>query len=91
MIGKVERGGHVFCGEISGSSVASTEGMYDLSELRVLSPINQSKIICVGLNYFDHARELEQAATERALIFLKPPSSVVGPKESIIYLRVVST
>ncbi|MDD1721647.1 MAG: fumarylacetoacetate hydrolase family protein [Euryarchaeota archaeon] len=85
MIGKFERDGNVFCGEITGNSVASTEGTYDLSELRVLSPTNPSKIICIGLNYFDHARELELEAPERPLLFLKPPSSVIGPKESIVY------
>jgi len=85
VIGKFERDGNVFCGEITGNSVASTEGTYDLSELRVLSPTNPSKIICIGLNYFDHARELELEAPERPLLFLKPPSSVIGPKESIVY------
>lgn len=85
MIGKFERDGNVFCGEITGNSVASTEGTYDLSELRVLSPTNPSKIICIGLNYFDHARELELEAPERPLLFLKPPSSVIGPKEDIVY------
>ncbi|MGZ4934419.1 MAG: fumarylacetoacetate hydrolase family protein [Halobacteriota archaeon] len=85
MIGRFERDGHVFCGTVSGSSVASTAGTYDLSELRVLAPSNPSKIICIGLNYFDHARELELDVPERPLIFLKPPSSVIGPRESIIY------
>lgn len=85
MIGRFERDGRVFCGEISGSSVASTDGTYDLSELRVLSPINPSKIVCIGLNYFDHARELQLETPERPLIFLKPPSSVIGPSASIVY------
>ncbi len=85
MIGKFERDGNVFCGEITGNSVASTEGTYDLSEQRVLSPTNPSKIICIGLNYFDHARELELEAPERPLLFLKPPSSVIGPNESTVY------
>ncbi|MGZ4905430.1 MAG: fumarylacetoacetate hydrolase family protein [Halobacteriota archaeon] len=85
MIGRFERDSHVFCGEINGSSVVSAEGAYDLSELRVLPPIVPSKIVCVGLNYFDHARELDLEAPKRPLIFLKPPSSVIGHKESIVY------
>ncbi len=85
MIGRFEHDGHVFCGEISGSSVASIDRTYDLSELRVLSPINPSKIVCIGLNYFDHARELKLEIPGRPLIFLKPPSSVIGPSESIVY------
>ncbi len=85
MIGRFERDGHIFRGEISGSSVTSATGTHDVSELRVLPPVDPSKIVCVGLNYFDHAEELELAVPSRPLIFLKPPSSVVGPNESIVY------
>ncbi len=85
MIGRFARDSHVFCGEINGSSVVSAEGSYDLSELRVLPPTVPSKIVCVGLNYFDHARELDLKVPKRPLIFLKPPSSIIGHNESIIY------
>src|SRR5947209_7214958 len=36
------------------------------------------KIVCVGRNYLEHARELGNDVPERPLIFLKPPSSVIG-------------
>lgn len=42
------------------------------------------KIVCVGRNYADHARELDNEVPERPLIFLKPPSAVVGPGEAIV-------
>lgn len=42
------------------------------------------KIVCVGRNYADHARELDNEVPERPLLFLKPPSAVVGPGEAIV-------
>lgn len=44
-----------------------------------------SKIICVGLNYRDHAKELNMEIPEFPMIFLKPPTSVIGDGEEIIY------
>jgi 2-keto-4-pentenoate hydratase/2-oxohepta-3-ene-1,7-dioic acid hydratase in catechol pathway len=41
------------------------------------------KIVCVGRNYVAHARELGNEVPERPLLFLKPPSAVVGAGESI--------
>ena len=38
-----------------------------------------SKIVCVGRNYLEHAKELGNTVPERPLIFLKPPSSVLAP------------
>lgn len=42
-----------------------------------------SKIVCVGRNYVAHARELGNEVPERPLLFLKPPSSLVGDGEAI--------
>lgn len=41
------------------------------------------KIVCVGRNYLEHARELGNDVPERPLIFLKPPSSLLAPGETI--------
>jgi 2-keto-4-pentenoate hydratase/2-oxohepta-3-ene-1,7-dioic acid hydratase in catechol pathway len=43
-----------------------------------------SKIVCIGRNYLEHAKELGNTVPERPLIFLKPPSSLIGDGESII-------
>ena len=51
---------------------------------RVLAPVVPSKIVAVGLNYKDHAAEMNKALPEEPLIFLKPSTSVVGPGESIV-------
>ncbi len=42
------------------------------------------KIVCVGRNYAAHAKELGNAVPERPLLFLKPPSAVIGPDEAIV-------
>jgi 2-keto-4-pentenoate hydratase/2-oxohepta-3-ene-1,7-dioic acid hydratase in catechol pathway len=43
-----------------------------------------SKIVCVGRNYLEHARELGNQVPERPLIFLKPPSAIVADGEPIV-------
>jgi 2-keto-4-pentenoate hydratase/2-oxohepta-3-ene-1,7-dioic acid hydratase in catechol pathway len=43
-----------------------------------------SKIVCVGRNYLEHARELGNELPERPLLFLKPPSSLLGGGEAIV-------
>jgi 2-keto-4-pentenoate hydratase/2-oxohepta-3-ene-1,7-dioic acid hydratase in catechol pathway len=55
-----------------------------LSEVRLLSPILPGKIICVGRNYLEHAREHDAEVPEWPLLFMKPPSSVIGPNETIL-------
>ncbi|HEX5725032.1 MAG TPA: fumarylacetoacetate hydrolase family protein, partial [Longimicrobiaceae bacterium] len=43
-----------------------------------------SKIVCVGRNYVEHARELGNALPERPLLFLKPPSALLADGEAIV-------
>jgi 2-keto-4-pentenoate hydratase/2-oxohepta-3-ene-1,7-dioic acid hydratase in catechol pathway len=45
------------------------------------------KIVCVGRNYLEHARELGNAVPERPLLFLKPPSALIGEGETIVRPR----
>ena len=47
--------------------------------------IHPSKIVCVGRNYVDHAKELGNPVPAEPLIFLKPPSSLVRTGEPIVY------
>jgi 2-keto-4-pentenoate hydratase/2-oxohepta-3-ene-1,7-dioic acid hydratase in catechol pathway len=55
-----------------------------LEQVRLLAPCQPSKIVCVGRNYAEHAREHEAEVPKVPLIFLKPPSSVIGPGETIL-------
>jgi 2-keto-4-pentenoate hydratase/2-oxohepta-3-ene-1,7-dioic acid hydratase in catechol pathway len=52
-------------------------------EARLLAPVKPSKIVCVGRNYAEHAKELGNEAPKEPLLFLKPPSAVIGPGETI--------
>ncbi|MBI1723280.1 MAG: fumarylacetoacetate hydrolase family protein [Gemmatimonadetes bacterium] len=46
--------------------------------------VRPGKIVCVGRNYAEHARELGNPVPERPLLFLKPPSAVIGHGEAIV-------
>jgi 2-keto-4-pentenoate hydratase/2-oxohepta-3-ene-1,7-dioic acid hydratase in catechol pathway len=57
---------------------------YRLQDVQLLAPCKPSKIVAVGLNYQDHAKELNLPLPEEPLLFLKPQSSIIGPGETII-------
>jgi 2-keto-4-pentenoate hydratase/2-oxohepta-3-ene-1,7-dioic acid hydratase in catechol pathway len=52
---------------------------------RVLPPCAPSKIVCVGRNYPEHAKELGNEPPKEPLIFLKPPSSLIASGDEIVY------
>lgn len=57
--------------------------VWTLKNIRLLAPVRPTKIIAVGINYSDHAKEFGKAPPPAPLIFLKPPSAVIGPKDPI--------
>ncbi|POZ90936.1 fumarylacetoacetate hydrolase family protein [Petrotoga sp. SL27] len=62
-----------------------TDNIYPFTEVTLKAPCNPSKIVCVGLNYRDHAAEMKDRIPEEPVLFIKPSTAVIGPKESIIY------
>ncbi|WP_080638620.1 fumarylacetoacetate hydrolase family protein [Salinispora oceanensis] len=54
-----------------------------LSDVRLLSPILPSKVVCVGRNYAEHAAEHGAEVPQEPLLFLKPSTSVIGPRDAI--------
>jgi len=54
-----------------------------LADVQLLAPVEPSKVVCVGRNYRAHAKELGNEVPTTPLLFLKPPSAVVGPQEAI--------
>jgi 2-keto-4-pentenoate hydratase/2-oxohepta-3-ene-1,7-dioic acid hydratase in catechol pathway len=60
------------------------EATVSLGMVRLLAPVEPSKIICVGRNYVAHAQEHGSEVPEMPLLFLKPPTSVIGPGETIL-------
>jgi 2-keto-4-pentenoate hydratase/2-oxohepta-3-ene-1,7-dioic acid hydratase in catechol pathway len=63
----------------------SEQGRYNLNEVKLLPPLLPSKIVCVGLNYIDHARELNMELPDEPVIFIKPSTGVIGHLDPIIY------
>ena len=55
-----------------------------LDRIKLFSPVLPGKIICIGRNYIAHAKEHDAEVPEIPLIFLKPPSSVIGTGATII-------
>jgi 2-keto-4-pentenoate hydratase/2-oxohepta-3-ene-1,7-dioic acid hydratase in catechol pathway len=55
-----------------------------LSSLALLAPVEPSKIVCVGRNYADHAKEFGNEVPPDLIIFLKPPTSLLGPGQKIV-------
>ena len=58
-----------------------------ISEVRFLPPVIPTKIVCVGQNYLGHIEELGAPVPKEPIIFLKPPSCLIGHEHPIIYAR----
>ena len=60
-----------------------------LKEVTLLPPtLPTTKIVCIGKNYADHAAEMGGEAPKEPLIFLKPNTSVIGDKETIVLPKI---
>lgn len=82
--------GEVLSGVFSGGCVKETGVAgreFRLDAVKILAPVVPSKIVCVGLNYRDHALELGMAVPDEPVLFIKPSTAVIGPSEAIIYPR----
>ena len=56
---------------------------WPLADTRLLAPILPSKVVAVGRNYADHAAEMGNDVPTSPIIFLKPSTSVIGPRAAI--------
>jgi 2-keto-4-pentenoate hydratase/2-oxohepta-3-ene-1,7-dioic acid hydratase in catechol pathway len=63
--------------------VKYTGRRWALPDVRLLAPIFSSKVVCVGRNYADHAAEHGAEVPKEPLLFLKPSTSVIGPRDAI--------
>ncbi|MBU4226037.1 MAG: fumarylacetoacetate hydrolase family protein [Chloroflexi bacterium] len=55
-----------------------------LASLKLLAPAQPSKILCVGRNFVEHAKEHAAEVPKVPLIFMKPPSAIINPGDTII-------
>ncbi|WP_447043098.1 fumarylacetoacetate hydrolase family protein [Vreelandella sp. H-I2] len=85
----------VFCGFLeNGEIIKIIGGMFEnhefsketipVSSVRLLAPCQPTKVICVGLNYLDHANEMKEELPKAPLLFLKPPTTVIGNEDDIV-------
>jgi 2-keto-4-pentenoate hydratase/2-oxohepta-3-ene-1,7-dioic acid hydratase in catechol pathway len=73
--------------EISGDIFVGwnvTDRSWPLTDVKLLTPVVPSKIVCLGRNYLDHAAEFKNEPPKEPLIFLKPPSSLLAPEDPIV-------
>lgn len=61
-----------------------------LEDCRLLAPVEPSKIVCVGLNYADHAAETGTTLPEEPCLFIKPSTAVIGPGDGIVFPKMAA-
>jgi 2-keto-4-pentenoate hydratase/2-oxohepta-3-ene-1,7-dioic acid hydratase in catechol pathway len=66
------------------SSLSTRKAVHRASSVELLAPCAPTKVVAVGLNYLDHAKELGMAVPESPILFLKPPTAVIGPRGTIV-------
>ncbi len=74
-------------GEIAGNIFGRyrrKEAETPIADVKLLAPSEPTKILCVGRNYVEHAKELGNEVPKIPLIFTKPPSSIINPNDTII-------
>ncbi len=75
--------GAVRNGEWHGDGVSFGGERYALDEVEILPPVEPSKIICIGLNYADHAAERDSEIPDRPLLFFKTPNTVAAHGDTV--------
>jgi 2-keto-4-pentenoate hydratase/2-oxohepta-3-ene-1,7-dioic acid hydratase in catechol pathway len=75
---------HPISGSIFGKFQVGERGL-SISRVNLLPPLEPTKIVGVGRNYGAHSREMGNPLPKEPLLFLKPPSAVLGPGGAILY------
>jgi 2-keto-4-pentenoate hydratase/2-oxohepta-3-ene-1,7-dioic acid hydratase in catechol pathway len=75
--------------QVARDIVASGTSRVPLKSTRILAPIsNPEKVICIGLNYVDHAKECGAALPTEPVMFSKFSSSIINPGDKIVVPRI---
>ncbi len=84
-------------GALDGDNIRELDGPLDalrgaagaqpvaLSQARILAPVIPGKIVAVGVNYRDHAKEMGRELPAEPMLFIKPSTAVIGPGDAIVY------
>ena len=86
MFGRIEYRGDIYQGtiQIEKDSLSVEDIRFPMAEIKFLPPVEPSKIICVGANYLDHINEMKHEIPQEPIIFLKPPSALIGHGDYIV-------
>ena len=96
-IARFTKDGDLFFGVVEGDDTIATIAAHPfgeiqltgerqpLADVRLTAPILPSKVIAIGKNYAEHAREMGGEAPEEPVMFMKPSTSVIGHREAIVY------
>lgn len=68
-------------------SLNPSDTITHLDDVQLLAPVEAPRIIGVGLNYAEHAREVGKELPTEPMLFMKPSTTAIGPDEAIIYPR----
>ena len=78
----------VISGDPLYAGVHPTGEVIPLDEVKLLAPVlPRSKVICVGRNYLEHIKELNNDIPSEPLLFFKPNTAVIGPEDAIVWPR----
>ncbi|MCR3921699.1 MAG: fumarylacetoacetate hydrolase family protein, partial [Firmicutes bacterium] len=72
-------------GDVFAGNWQETGESLPLDDITLLAPCQPTKVVAIGLNYRDHAAEMKMELPQEPILFLKPPSSVIGTEMPIIY------
>ncbi|MDW7650753.1 MAG: fumarylacetoacetate hydrolase family protein [Bacillota bacterium] len=72
-------------GDMFSDNWSETGETFFPDKVTFLAPCQPTKVVCIGLNYRDHAAEMKMDLPEEPIIFLKPPSSVIGHGGEIVH------
>lgn len=75
---------HVIVGDIF-ADYKVTDETVSVGDVKLLAPTEPSKVVCIGLNYVDHAKEVNLEIPKEPLIFLKPNTTVIATGDDVIY------
>lgn len=95
-LARVRRGNEVYWGVLRDGvvtrlagppygGIVETKEADPWEQVRLLCPAEPTKVVCVGKNYLLHAQEMQEGVPQEPLLFLKPPSAVIGPEDEIVY------
>ncbi|MDI6811978.1 MAG: fumarylacetoacetate hydrolase family protein [Desulfitobacteriaceae bacterium] len=75
----------VLAGDFLNPANGLTGETVGLNRVKLLAPVQPSKVVCIGVNYADHAKEMKHDLPEDPIIFIKPSTTVLDPEGEVEY------